>query len=72
MTGKCQQKSFFFNEFPAGVRFQADNVTLGPAASDIGIDPFGSVLQGKYPDVHGFSACAQSVGVPAQKCEELV
>lgn len=70
MIGQCQQNSFFFNESSAAVQFLSGNVTLGPAASGAGI--LKGVLQGKYEDVHGFSACAQNVGFTAQKCEHLV
>ena len=70
MIGQCQQNSFFFNDSTAAVQFRAGNVTLGPAASGAGL--LKGVLQGKYEDVHGFSACAQNVGFTAQKCENLV
>lgn len=67
MSGMCQQNSYLLNESTAQVQFRSGNVTLGPAASGIGITS--GTLQGKYTDVHGFSACAQSVGYTAQKCD---
>ncbi|KAF9691555.1 hypothetical protein EKO04_010338 [Ascochyta lentis] len=69
MTGKCQQNSHFLNENTAQVQFRSGNVTLGPAASGAGITS--GTLQNKYPDVHGFSACAQLVGYTARKCEDF-
>lgn len=70
MTGQCQQNSYFFNESTADVQYRAGDVTLGPAASGVGLTE--GVLQGKYVSVHGFSACAQTVGYTAQKCENFV
>lgn len=65
MTGQSKQNSFFFNESTAAVQFRAGNVTLGSAASSASL--LEGVLQDKYEDVHGFSACAQNVSFIAQK-----
>lgn len=69
MTGMCQLNNYILHGGTAQVHFRSGNVTLGPAASGAGI--ISGVLQGKYTDVHGFSACAQSVGYTAQKCDGL-
>lgn len=70
MSGMCQENSIFLNESTAQVQFRSGNVTLGPAASGISITS--GTLQGKYTDVHGFSACAQSVGFNAQQCDTFI
>ncbi|KAF3033998.1 hypothetical protein E8E12_006108 [Didymella heteroderae] len=69
MTGHCQQNSFFFNESTVSLQFRFGDATLGPAASGVSLTK--SVLQGKYTNVLGFSACAQNVGFAAQKCKDL-
>lgn len=69
MTGMCQQNSYFFNETTAQAQLRSGNVTLGPAASGYGVTS--GTLQGKYIDVHGFSACAQLAAFMVQKCEDF-
>ncbi|KAF1357683.1 hypothetical protein EJ07DRAFT_127528 [Lizonia empirigonia] len=69
MTGMCQLNTYILHEGTAQVQFRSGNVTLGPATNGVGVTS--GMLQGKYTDVHGFSACAQSVGYTAQKCDGL-
>lgn len=67
-TGRCQRNTYFFGNKTAQVVMRRGNVTLGPAASNVGLTKgVGAVQQvsalaGVYEGVRGFSACAQLVG----------
>ncbi|KAJ4363389.1 hypothetical protein N0V83_009682 [Neocucurbitaria cava] len=67
-TGRCQRNTYFFGNATAQVVMRSGNVTLGPAASNVGLTSgVGAVkqesaLKGVYEGVRGFSACAQLVG----------
>jgi hypothetical protein len=74
----CQRNTYFFNNPTAQVQFRSGNVAFGTASGSPSVLP--SALQkasadgvGSYFGVHGFSACAQTVGfntVGGQDCEE--
>jgi hypothetical protein len=74
-SGKCQRNTYYFNNATALPAFRSGQVTLGPAASGLGVtkgalqeaSPDGS---GVYRDVTGYSACAQVVGNNPQDCNK--
>lgn len=74
-SGLCTRSQSYFTNATALTSFATGNVTLGPAASGLGL--FKGVLMqaspngdGLYIDVEGFGGCAQNVGFPPETCEQ--